>query len=150
MAVRPGRGWRCICCYWRMVLCSHEPPLGRTPDPPKQFCGPCHHVMGPSVLHEEVPCRISTCQALALPDMCRALKMSDAGVGSGPRLARPQVQAHGLRSWTCEVPWVQSPAPRPRCSNVGLSPHLTLFSSVSFISLWATKEPCWGCPGAAC
>ena len=27
---------------------------------------------------------------------------------------------------------------------------LTLFSSVSLISLWATNEPCWGCPGGAC
>lgn len=25
-----------------------------------------------------------------------------------------------------------------------------LFSSVSLISLWATNEPCWGCPGGAC
>lgn len=34
----------------------------------KQFCGPCNHVMGPFVLHREVPCRTPTCQALALPD----------------------------------------------------------------------------------
>lgn len=25
-----------------------------------------------------------------------------------------------------------------------------LFSSVNLISLWATKAPCWGCPGGAC
>ena len=66
-----------------------------------------------------------------------------------PTLPRQGSRTSGLTSGHCSL----APGPPrelgPR-NRRQYRPRLTLFSSVSLISLWATNVPCWGCPGVAC